>query len=583
MRAFAALYHRIDAATSTKHKSEALQDYLRAAIADETRNASAAWAVYFLAGGKPRQMVPTKLLRQFALDETGLPEWLFEESYQNVGDLAETLTLLLPSARATEDLSLDAWMNGRLLALRGMEDAEKLASLRLWVAGLPSSERLPFFKLTTGAFRIGVSQRQVVQALSDVTGIDAKRMAQRMMGYTQSGRMLLADDFAALIAPGDEVKAPGASSGQPYPFFLAHSLQAPIEDMPSLLGPTGNWLVEWKFDGIRAQFIHRAGQWWLWSRGEELVSESFPEIAALANFVPSGAVLDGELLVVKPPEIGADVAPADAVDDIRPFAALQQRLGRKNLTAKILRELPVALIAYDLLEYRGDDQRRQPQRERRARLEEAIADARAHALIRGEDIPLRLSPALKAPDWRSFDILRERARAIGAEGMMIKGQTSEYGVGRRKSGPASEDLWWKWKLNPMSVDAVLVYAQRGHGRRSGVYSDYTFAVWSARPEDDARILVPFAKAYSGLTDEEMRQVDAQIRKTTVESFGPVRSVRPTMVFELGFEGISLSKRHKSGIATRFPRMLRWRRDKPVEEANTIDELKALLPAGAANE
>jgi DNA ligase 1 len=578
MKTFAALYRRLDAATATKHKNQALQDYLRAAIADERLHASAAWAVYFLAGGKPRQTISTKLLRQLALQQTQLPEWLFEECYQSVGDLAETLALLLPPPEASEDAPLDVWMSERLLSLRSLDDLERAERLRRWTNALPEEERLPFFKLITGALRIGVSKLQVVKALADVTGVDAKHMAQRMMGFTQAGRMLDAADFAALI--GSQNNEPGVADGHPYPFFLAHSFQAPVADMPALLGPVENWLVEWKFDGIRAQYIHRAAQWWAWSRGEELVSENFPELAALQSCVPEGVVLDGELVVMKAPAAGPLSAVSETLHDIKPFALLQQRLGRKNLSAKILQELPVTFLAYDILEYERQDIRHRPQSERRALLESLVRNAKDCAAAAGRHIPLRLSPALGAPDWTALQALREEARAFGAEGMMLKAQTTEYGVGRRKLGPGGADLWWKWKLDPMSVDAVLIYAQRGHGRRSGVYSDYTFAVWSGPPEDSARALVPFAKAYSGLSDEEMRKVDALIRKTTVESFGPVRSVRPTMVFELGFEGIALSKRHKSGIATRFPRMLRWRQDKPVEEADTIEQLRALLPSGA---
>jgi DNA ligase-1 len=584
VKAFAALYRRLDAATSTKHKSQALQDYLLAAIADPELYASAAWAVYFLAGGKPRQMISTKLLRQLALEETNLPEWLFEECYQNVGDLAETLGLLLPAAETVEEASLDVWMNKRLLALRGLDDPERLERLRRWTRALPPAERLPFFKLTTGALRVGVSKLQVVQALAQATAVDAKRMAQRMMGYTQAGRTLGGRDFAALIAPDEAAEGGAATGGHPYPFFLAHSFQAPLDEMPSLLGTVENWLVEWKFDGIRAQFIHRAGQWWLWSRGEELVSESFPDLAALQNWIPDGTVLDGELVVVKPRlGIPTDPSATESLTDIEPFASLQKRLGRKVLSARILNELPVALVAYDVLERHGQDIRQRPQSERRLLLEEMVREARARAAGIGQDIPLRLSPALHAPDWPALGAARSGARRVGAEGMMLKANTAEYGVGRRKSGVGGGELWWKWKLDPMSVDAVLVYAQRGHGRRSGVYSDYTFAVWNGPPEQAGRALVPFAKAYSGLSDEEMRKVDGLIRKTTVESFGPVRSVRPTMVFELGFEGIALSKRHKSGIATRFPRMLRWRQDKPVEEADTIEQLRALLPSAAAHE
>ena len=484
---------------------------------------------------------------------------------------------LHPASASPFAASLDFWMSERLLALRSLDDSERYQRLLQWIRVLPDEERLPFFKLTTGALRIGVSKLQVIQSLSAVSGVDAKRMAQRMMGYTQAGRTLQAEDFATLIAADDEA-GQGAAGGHPYPFFLAHSFQAPLDEMPALLGPVENWLVEWKFDGIRAQYIQRAGHWWLWSRGEELVSESFPEMAALQSWIPDGEVLDGELLVVKPQAAEAQALDDDRLSDIQPFASLQQRLGRKVLAAKILLELPVAFIAYDILEHAAEDVRRRPQSERRRLLEEVVRDARARAGAMGKPIPLRLSPALRRPDWASFQALREEARTFGAEGFMLKSQTTEYGVGRRRSGA---DLWWKWKLDPMSVDAVLVYAQRGHGRRSGVYSDYTFAVWSGPPEDESRSLVPFAKAYSGLSDEEMRQVDALIRKTTVENFGPVRSVRPTMVFELGFEGIALSKRHKSGIATRFPRMLRWRQDKPVAEADTIQQLRALLPAAGA--
>jgi DNA ligase-1 len=574
MKAFAALYWSLDSATATKHKNQALRDYLHAAAAKEALYASAAWAVYFLAGGKPRQMISTKLLRQLALEETRLPEWLFEECYQSVGDLAETLALLIPPSQDVEDAPLHVWMNERLLSLRSLDDAEKLARLRQWVRALPQDERLPFFKLITGAMRIGVSKLQVVQALADATGVESKRMAQRMMGYTQAGRLLEPGDFTALIAPEKDGDGQGAEEGHPYPFFLAHSFQSPVDAMAELLGPVENWLVEWKFDGIRAQFVHRAGQWRLWSRGEELVSESFPEMAALQRWIPEGVVLDGELVVVKPHAAG--LSALDSVDDIQPFASLQQRLGRKKLSAKILRELPVTLIAYDILERDGLDIRALRQDERRTLLEETVHAARRAAPAE-QEFPLRLSPALHKPDWRALDVLRKQARAVGAEGMMLKACATEYGVGRRKSGVGGGELWWKWKLDPMSVDAVLVYAQRGHGRRSGVYSDYTFAVWNGPPEQGARALVPFAKAYSGLSDDEMRKVDALIRKTTIESFGPVRSVSPTMVFELGFEGIALSKRHKSGIATRFPRMLRWRQDKPAAEADTIEQLRALLP------
>ncbi|MFO1126004.1 MAG: ATP-dependent DNA ligase [Methylocystis sp.] len=576
MKTFAALYRRIDAATSTQHKRQALIDYLRAAVGDPAQYASAAWTVYFLAGGKPRQMISTKLLRQLALEATELPEWLVDECYHSVGDLAETLALLLPPPTHIEDLPLDVWMSERLLPLRELDEAARFSALRDWLDAMPSDDRLPFFKLVTGELRIGVSKLQMTQAIAEATRLDAKHVAQRMMGYTQANRTPQAQDFVALVSPAESGDDGRPLRGQPYPFFLAHPLQAPLSAFPELLGSVDDWLVEWKFDGIRAQFIHRAGAWWLWSRGEELVSDSFPELAALVDFLPDDIVIDGELVVV-----ASGSAPRSAPDDLidlRPFSELQQRLGRKLLTAKMLRERPVALIAYDLLEKDGRDLREKPQRERRALLEDVVLRAHSSAIQVGGDLPLRLSPALTQPDWESFARRREEARARGAEGLMLKSMAAPYGVGRQKSGA---HLWWKWKLDPMSVDAVLIYAARGHGRRSGVYSDYTFAVWSGPQEQTDRTLLPFAKAYSGLSDEEMRRVDATIRRTTIENFGPVRSVRPTMVFELGFEGISPSNRHKSGIAVRFPRMLRWRQDKPVEDADTIDALRTLLPGGSA--
>jgi len=571
VKAFAALYHELDAATAIRHKQEALGAYLRAATDDPMQHASAAWAVYFLAGGKPRQLAPTKLLRRLALEEAQLPEWLFEECYSTVGDLAETLALLLPIGGETEEVTLDAWMRERLLPLRMAPEEEKYAQLCEWTRKLPQPERLIFFKMITGELRVGVSRLQVSQALAQASGVEPKRMAQRMMGFTQAGRVPTATDFAALTSPAHADDA-ALEAGQPYPFYLAHPFQRPVEEMGEALGPVSDWIVEWKFDGIRAQYVQRGGQWQLWSRGEELVTDSYPDLAELQRWLPDGIALDGELVVMQ----GEGGAPQD-LSGLQPFALLQQRLGRKVVSAKMLRDLPVAFIAYDLLEKDGKDLRDAPQAERRRALEALIVDTTSRARDFGVTLPLRLSPLLAASDWPSLYAKREEARALGVEGMILKQRDGAYGVGRRK-GSDRENVWWKWKLDPMSVDAVLIYAQRGHGRRSGVYSDYTFAVWSDPPEAPARALVPFAKAYSGLTDEEMRAVDGVIRKTTVETFGPVRSVKPTLVFELGFEGIAESKRHKSGVAVRFPRMLRWRLDKPVEEADTLQSLRELLPA-----
>ncbi len=546
-----------------------------AAKDDPMQWASAAWMVYFLAGGKPRQTVPTRLLWRFAVEGSGLPEWLVEECYSNVGDLAEMIALLLPEGEAGEEVSLDRWMRERLLPLPSLDEEERYARLKRWVEELPAGQRLAFFKLITGELRVGVSRLQVIKALAEVAGVEESRMAQRMIGYAQARRAPSADDFQALIGEVAHAEAIALDAGRPYPFYLAQSWQGPLETMEETLGPPSNWIVEWKFDGIRAQLLKRGDAWRLWSRGEELISEAYPDLEPLARALPSGAAFDGELVVLIP---RAGDFPADSLDGLAPFASLQQRLGRKVVSEKTLRELPVAFIAYDLLESEGRDIRGEPQRERRARLESVVERTLDEAMARGERLPLRISPLVSAGDWPALAAVREQARALGREGLMLKAREGAYGVGRRK-GDDKTNVWWKWKLDPMSVDAVLIYAQRGHGRRSGVYSDYTFALWSAEEGAPGRELVPFAKAYSGLSDAEMREMDAIIRRTTVETFGPVRSVKPTQVLELGFEGLAPSKRHRSGVAVRFPRMLRWRRDKPVAEADTLETLRALLPHG----
>ena len=575
MKAFATLYRRLDSATSTRAKQAAMVEAFAAAKNDPSQWASAAWMVYFLAGGKPRQTVPTRILRRLAVEGSGLPEWLCEECYSSVGDLAETLALLLPEGEAAEDVSLDVWMRERLLQIPALDDEDKFARVRRWVEALPADERLVFFKLITGELRVGVSRLQAVKALAEVAGVEESRMAQRMIGYSQARRAPAPEDFAALIAEVADAEGLALDAGRPYPFYLAQSWQRPVAEMQETLGPPADWIVEWKFDGIRAQLIRRGGDWRLWSRGEELISDAYPDLERLARALPQNVALDGELVVLTPP---AGETRPDALDGLQPFASLQQRLGRKVVSDKTLRDLPVAFIAYDLLESDGRDLRAEPQGERRAKLERLVDEVFDAAKGQGAPLPLRVSPVVAADDWEKLAAVREEARALGREGLMLKARAGAYGVGRRK-GDDRTDVWWKWKLDPMSVDAVLIYAQRGHGRRSGVYSDYTFAVWSAPEEETSRELVPFAKAYSGLSDAEMREMDQIIRRTTVETFGPVRSVKPTQVFELGFEGIAPSNRHKSGIAVRFPRMLRWRRDKPVAEADTLDALRALLPAG----
>ena len=564
MRAFAALYTELDASTSTLHKVDALERYLRQVPPDD-----AAWAVYLLAGGKPRQAMPTRLLREAAIKASGVPDWLFEESYQAVGDLAETVAHLLPAPRAVDQAGLAEWMSRRLPSLRGVPPEAVRAALRAWWSGLDWNGRFVLGKLITGGFRVGVSKLLVIRAVARVAGADEKAIAQRMIGYTDAASPPDAARWQAIVASGDGGAAP---AGHPYPFFLSH----PLQQSPESLGDPQEWLVEWKWDGIRAQLVLRGDGCWLWSRGEELVTERFPELEragrALGDAIDpngQGLVLDGEVLAWDTP--GARPLP---------FAMLQRRVTRKTLTAAVLRDAPAAFVAYDLLEWRGEDVREWAQRERRTTLEGLLETARAGAPGVAALQALQLSPRVTAADWTELAAIRADARALGVEGFMLKRLSSRYGVGRTRADGAD---WWKWKIDPYTVDAVLVYAQRGHGRRASLYSDYTFAVWDrpADPLDPApRTLLPFAKAYSGLTDAEMAQVDAVVRRTTVEKFGPVRSVTPTLVFELGFEAIARSPRHKSGIAVRFPRMLRWRTDKTVEAADSIDVLRAMLDGDA---
>lgn len=527
MKRFALLYTAIDETNATNEKVSALVSYFQTApVAD------AAWAVHFLSGRRPKRLVGSRKLAAWASEEAGVPEWLFEESYQAVGDLAETITLILPDTGRSSDQPLREWVEERLLPLRGEdEDIQREVMVRSW-RELDRRERFVWNKLITGSFRVGASQRLVTRALAEVSGLDDGVVAHRLMGAWEP----TAEFFQRLIAPDTR----DADVSRPYPFFLAY----PLEQEPATLGNVEEWLVEWKWDGIRAQLVRRTGKTFLWSRGEELLSGRFPEVEEIGSFLPEGTVIDGELLP------WVDGKPM-------PFAQLQRRIGRKNLGRKILEEVPAVLVAYDLLEQLGMDIRSHPLSERRIRLAAVVESLSSSGR-------LLLSPEVPVENWEAVARARHTARDVGAEGLLVKRRSSAYGVGRRRGD------WWKWKVDPLSVDAVLIYAQAGSGKRAGLFTDYTFGIW----EGDH--LVPFAKAYSGLTDEEIRKVDQFIRRNTLEKFGPVRTVKPELVFELQFEGIQPSSRHKSGIAVRFPRMARWRTDKKAEEADTIETVKALL-------
>ena len=564
MHRFAALYERLDRSTGTADKRRALVDYFRDAPPRD-----AAWALWLLAGGKiggaRAKIAATGELRAWIGEETGTPDWLVEACHHQVGDLAETLALLLDDPPVTlervehppdqieapdgvsvsgdqpavppapEAPGLADWIEHRLAPIANAEPGIRRAVIVEAWHGLVFRERLVFNKLLTGALRVGVSQGLVQQALAELSGIDIALIAQRMLGRWTPSAEFLQRLLSPETQPGD--------AALPYPFFLA----SPLEAGPATLGPVDDWLLEWKWDGIRLQLIRRPGGIALWSRGEERMDGRFPEIEAAAAALPRDCVIDGELLAWEP---GASAPMA--------FSALQTRIQRLKPGPKALAQAPARVLAYDLLELEGEDLRARPLQERRMLLAELLADAPAPARAR-----LSVSPAIEARDWPHAATLRAESRTLGVEGLMLKRLDSPYRHGRKRGD------WWKWKVDPLNIDAVLIYAQSGSGRRSTLFTDYTFGLW------DGDALVPVAKAYSGLDDAEILRLDRWIRAHTLERFGPVRSVEAVHVFELGFEGVNRSTRHKSGIAVRFPRILRWREDKHAREADTLDALRAL--------
>lgn len=532
MKRFVDLFTALDSTTATNAKVAALTAYFEAA---DPRDA--AWAVYFLTGQRLKRLVNTRELREWTAEKAGLPLWLVEESYEHVGDLAETMTLLTPEPASSdaELPPLHALVEQVIRPLGELDDeARKRSVFEHWEA-LPGTARFLFNKLITGALRVGVSKRLVTRALAEVAGVEPGLIAHRLMGDWSPTPA----NFAALIA-GEHAGGPAPAT--PYPFFLA----SPLDSEPESLGDPGEWHAEWKWDGIRAQLIRRAGEHFLWSRGEELLNGRFPEIEALASDLPDGTVLDGEIM-----------AWDDDADRPLPFSVLQTRIGRKKPGAKTLAKAPCTLLAFDLLECDGEDLRERPLVERRARL---------RALVDALDASIRSPAPVAFDDWSELPELRASSRERGVEGLMLKRVESPYRVGRTRGD------WWKWKVEPYTFDGVLLYAQPGHGRRSNLFTDYTFAVHG--PEG----LVPVAKAYSGLTQKEIDELDRWIRQHTRERFGPVRSVEPVHVFELAFEGIARSSRHKSGIALRFPRIHRWRRDLDIAGADRLEDLERLLPA-----
>ena len=523
---FARLYDAIDSTTSTNAKVAAMARYF-----GEAPPADAAWAVFFLTGRRLKRLLPYAAIHDWTIAATGLPSWIIEESYSVVGDGAETAALVLDQLAIVENtapLPLAAWVGERILSLRTMDPNTQRERVTAWWAPLDRLQRFVLLKLITGEFRVGVSQTLVVRALAQAWDLPVAMVAARLMGdWTPT-----ADWFASLSSS----ESTDVDQSRPYPFFLA----SPLEEDVSTLGDPADWILEWKWDGIRAQLVKRGGAIHLWSRGEELITHRFPEIVAAATHLPDGTVLDGEVLAFRD-------------DRPLPFSALQQRIGRQKQVAQMARAVPVVFMTYDLLEQNGKDIRASPLSERRERLIGLLPAG-----------VLRPSPVVVGSSWEGLAEVRSESRARGVEGLMLKRAASTYGVGRKRGD------WWKWKIDPYTMDAVLIYAQPGSGKRASLLTDYTFGVW------DQGELVPVAKAYSGLSNEEIAEMDRWIRRHTVERFGPVRHVEPVHVFELGFEGIARSTRHRSGIAVRFPRMLRWRKDKRAEEADTLENVRRLL-------
>ncbi|MEO6489736.1 MAG: ATP-dependent DNA ligase [Ferruginibacter sp.] len=534
MKQFAELVKALGTTTKTNAKLEAIQEYFATA-----KDSDKIWVIALFTGRRPKGSVKTALLRQWCMELSGLSPWLFEESYHTVGDLGETIALLLPEPgedAGIEDQSLRYYMKTLMTMAKQSDDIKRKFVTESW-SRMTVNEKFVFNKLITGEFRIGVSQKLIVNAIGKTREISPSIIAHRISGSWDPDTV----GFDELLSTEHST----SDFSKPYPFYLSYA----IEENVSALGEPSLWQAEWKWDGIRGQIIKRNNELFVWSRGEELMTEKFPEYGLLTEYLPNGISIDGEIITL-----------GEGNEEIRflplPFAALQTRIGRKNITKKQLTEAPVGFIAYDLLEVDGQDIRHLSLTDRQMRLQ---------AVVEQLNMPfIHMSPVISFGSWEELAIIRSRSRDINSEGIMLKKKDSPYQVGRKRGD------WWKWKIDPLTIDAVMIYAQKGHGRRSNLYTDYTFAV------KDGDKLVSFAKAYSGLTDKEFAQVDAFVKRNSIEKFGPVRTVKPELVFELAFEGIAASNRHKSGVALRFPRMSRWRKDKKADEINTLDDLKALL-------
>ena len=558
MNAFAALIDELDQSTGTNRKIDLIAGHLQRANAHD-----AAWTVLLLMGERRKRLITGRRLRDILQQASAMPDWLFDDCQSHVGDSAETLSLLWPQLRndirdrihnpvvtkwvnqLSSSPPMHWWMEDLLPAVAKMEPEEQSdAVLAIWES-LPSERLFLFNKLLTGGFRIGVARGLVVKAIARGFNLEEALVLERLMTPGTASEQW----FQSLTAIAGEERA--NRGPVPYPFFLA----SPLKQDAIEATPASEWWVEHKWDGIRGQLIQRESGTYLWSRGEELINEQFPELIDMAAAIPADTVLDGEVICW-----------AEIEKQPRPFSDLQRRLGRKTVGRKLRLECPVSFVAYDLLELSGQDLRSSSLRERLGQLDELQRKIEAQST----GWRCRLSSGQRLESWDQLDRLRKQAVDEGAEGVMLKHLASPYLSGRKRG------YWWKHKRDPMTLDAVLIYAQAGRGRRANLFTDYTFALWDNQSEpSSSRQLVTFAKAYSGLNDSEILALDRWIRSHTRERFGPTRSVEPDLVFEIGFEGIQASRRHKCGLAVRFPRILRWRNDRTADSANTIEDARIL--------
>ncbi len=546
MRDFAKLFDNLDKTTKTLKKVSALNAYFQnQKVSDKDK----LWAAWFLSGERLPQPINRTLLKEWSAELANVPDWLFAESYNQIADLAETITLILPEPKTKyRNKRLHKWA-AELQNLKPKTiEKKKQYVTKVW-RSLPRLERFVFNKLITGAFRVGASKKLVYRSLAQTYVVTEDEVQFRLSGKWTP------NDYESL----EEVLHSGETNhAKPYPFALAYQLDKEFDELAEPV----NWQAEWKWDGIRCQIIKRSGEVHIWSRGEDLITDQFPDLALAAENLPDGTAIDGELLVIENGKI-------------QPFNTLQTRLGRKNISKKMQESNPAGVLAYDIFEHQGEDIRDRTLEQRRGVLEKIIQKTKSEQI--------RLSDTINFKNWQQLVKIKDTAREQEAEGVMLKQLSSKYFVGRKKG------QWWKWKVDPYTLDMVLMYAQRGSGRRATLYTDYTLGVWdtstgpvpdtipeSGFPQKGQAALVPLAKAYSGLTDTEIAKVDNWIKKNTFERFGPVRTVKVGQVFEIAFEGIAPSTRHKSGLAVRFPRILRWRTDKPVVEADTLENAKRLL-------